>query len=34
MSKYKYNKRYLARWKKEIQKRIDALNENMNDFDY
>ena len=34
MSKDKYNKRYLARFKKEIQKRIDELNEIMDDFDY
>ena len=34
MSKDKYNKRYLARFKKEIEKRIDELNENMDDFDF
>ena len=33
MAKNKYNKTYLARFKKEIQKRIDELNENTDDFD-
>ena len=33
MSKDKYSKKDLARFKKEIQKRIDELNENMDDFD-
>ena len=34
MSKLNYDKRFLARFKKEIKKRIDGLIENIDDFSH